>query len=92
MQNVHFMDQAELENLSVYKKMHLIFLEVFERSTINLKTETTPVDIAEWDSLRNVTLMTAIEERFQVEFTIEELSSLENVGNLAKVLESKVKK
>lgn len=86
------MDQAELENLSVYKKMHLIFLEVFERSTINLKTETTPVDIAEWDSLRNVTLMTAIEERFQVEFTIEELSSLENVGNLAKVLESKVKK
>jgi|ETNmetMinimDraft_28_1059901.scaffolds.fasta_scaffold41359_2 acyl carrier protein len=86
------MDQAELENLSVYKKMHLIFLEVFERSTINLKTETTPVDIAEWDSLRNVTLMTAIEERFQVEFTIEELSSLENVGNLAEVLESKVKK
>jgi len=86
------MDQAELENLSVYKKMHLIFLEVFERSTINLKTETTPVDIAEWDSLRNVTLMTAIEERFQVEFTIEELSSLKNVGNLAKVLESKVKK
>ena len=86
------MDQAELENLSVYKKMHLIFLEVFERSTINLKTETTPVDIAEWDSLRNVTLMTAIEEKFQVEFTIEELSSLENVGNLAKVLESKVKK
>ena len=72
--------------------MHLIFLEVFERSTINLKTETTPVDIAEWDSLRNVTLMTAIEERFQVEFTIEELSSLENVGNLAEVLESKVKK
>ena len=86
------MDQTELENLSVYKKMHLIFLEVFERSTINLKTETTPVDIAEWDSLRNVTLMTAIEERFQVEFTIEELSSLKNVGNLAKVLESKVKK
>ena len=86
------MDQAELENLSVYKKMHLIFLEVFERSTINLKTETTPVDIAEWDSLRNVTLMTAIEERFQVEFTIEELSSLKNVGNLAKVLENKVKK
>ena len=86
------MDQVELENLSVYKKMHLIFLEVFERSTINLKTETTPVDIAEWDSLRNVTLMTAIEERFQVEFTIEELSSLKNVGNLAKVLESKVKK
>jgi len=86
------MDQAELENLSVYKKMHLIFLEVFERSTINLKTETSPVDIAEWDSLRNVTLMTAIEERFQVEFTIEELSSLENVGNLAEVLESKVKK
>ena len=86
------MDQKELENLSVYKKMHLIFLEVFERSTINLKTETTPVDIAEWDSLRNVTLMTAIEEKFQVEFTIEELSSLKNVGNLAKVLESKVKK
>ena len=86
------MDQAELENLSVYKKMHLIFLEVFERSTINLKTETTPVDIAEWDSLRNVTLMTAIEEKFQVEFTIEELSSLKNVGNLAKVLENKVKK
>ena len=86
------MDQAELENLSVYKKMHLIFLEVFERSTINLKTETTPVDIAEWDSLRNVTLMTAIEERFQVEFTIEELSSLKNVGNLAKGLESKVTK
>ena len=86
------MDQKELENLSVYKKMHLIFLEVFERSTINLKTETTPVDIAEWDSLRNVTLMTAIEERFQVEFTIEELSSLKNVGNLAKVLENKVKK
>ena len=86
------MDQAELENLSVYKKMHLIFLEVFERSTINLKTETSPVDIAEWDSLRNVTLMTAIEERFQVEFTIEELSSLENVGKLAEVLESKVKK
>jgi len=86
------MDQKELENLSVYKKMHLIFLEVFERSTINLKTETTPVDIAEWDSLRNVTLMTAIEEKFQVEFTIEELSSLKNVGNLAKVLENKVKK
>ena len=86
------MNQAEFESLSVYKKMQRIFLAVFERSDIVLKTETTPADIAQWDSLRNVALMTAIEEQFQIEFTIEELSSFENVGNLAKVLESKVKK
>lgn len=43
-------------------------------------------DIAEWDSLAHLRLMTAIEERFGVRFTMQEIEDLSSVEALRQAI------
>ena len=48
--------------------------------------------VPEWDSLNHISLVVAIESEFGVEITAEELATLQTVGDMARLLASKVKK
>lgn len=48
--------------------------------------ETTSDDIEEWDSVENIYLIDAIEERFGITLQIEETSKLNNVGELVDMI------
>ncbi|MFA6129437.1 MAG: acyl carrier protein [Candidatus Omnitrophota bacterium] len=76
--------------MDVRDKMNGIFREVFNDDTIQIKPETTANDIEGWDSFSHVTLITAIEIRFNIKFSIKEFMSFKSVGDLIRCIERKV--
>jgi len=71
-----------------------VFREVFDDDRIVLRPEMTSSDFDGWDSLQHVTLMIAIETRFNVRFATAEISKLKNdgstVGTMLEMLRAKL--
>jgi acyl carrier protein len=67
-----------------------IFKEVFNDPDLEITEDTTAADVAEWDSFNHLSLIMAIEDEFSVSFTTQEIGKMARVGDLIKVLESKL--
>ncbi len=63
-----------------------IFRDVLDDESIQLKRETTASDVEEWDSLNHIQLIVAIEKKFKVRFTAQEIRSWKNVGEMCDAL------
>lgn len=72
-------------------KLNAIFKDVFDDQTLSIGEETSTNDIEEWDSLAHITLITTIQNEFNIKFTMQEIISINNVGELADILNEKVK-
>lgn len=59
-----------------------IFQDLFEDDTIVLTDHTTANDIEDWDSLAHLQLIAEIESQFAIKFTLGEVNSFVNVGEL----------
>jgi acyl carrier protein len=46
--------------------------------------------VEDWDSLSHVTLVASVEKRFKIKFTLAELQSLKNLGDMATLIERKL--
>jgi acyl carrier protein len=70
-----------------------VFRDVFDDDSIELKETMTAADIDGWDSLGNLNLIIAIEQRFGIKFATAEISMLkdkgQNVGSLARLVAGK---
>jgi acyl carrier protein len=68
-----------------------VFREVFGDDSITLNAQTTADDIDGWDSLSHINLIIAIEIAFGIEFTQHEIRSFNNVGDMQKCIDEKVR-
>ena len=57
----------------------------------NLSSKTKAYDVDGWDSLEHANFLLHLEDVFNIEFDLEELINLEDLGALAEVIENKVK-
>jgi len=71
-------------------RLHPIFHEVFEDTSLRVGLETVASDVDGWDSLAHVNLIAAVEEAFGVRFALGELSELQNVGDMVRLIEAKL--
>ena len=76
--------------MDVRDKLNGIFREVFKDDALEIKPETTANDVEGWDSFSHITLITAIEIRFNIKFRLKEIMSFKNVGDLMKYIERKI--
>ena len=74
----------------LYQRLTEIFRDVFSRDDIMLRPDLTAQDITGWDSFRQVEILMAVQEVFKVKFSTREMDGLANVGDLVKVIASKV--
>lgn len=74
---------------NIYAKLLPIFQDVFDRDDIVVGPELSASDVIEWDSLSNIRLFVAIEQAFSIRFTSDEVTTLQNVGELVDAIESK---
>ncbi len=74
---------------NVLEQLQDIFRNNFDDDTIVLQEEMTSADIDEWDSLEQINLVVAIQDTFHVSFTIEEVNSMKNVGEMIRLILSK---
>lgn len=66
-----------------------IFRTLFNDPGLELRDDLTARDVVGWDSLNHVNLMILIEEEFGVRFSTGEVSALQDVGELKRLLAAK---
>lgn len=67
-------------------QLNSIFQEVFDDPTLVVRLETSPDDIAVWDSVAQLKLVLAIEEAFGTQFSSDEVTDLNCVGSFIAAL------
>jgi acyl carrier protein len=79
------MDTAE-----IYQKLTELFRELFADDSIVLTPETTANDVEGWDSFNHISVIVAVETRFGVKMTTNEIEHLANVGALVSAITAKL--
>jgi acyl carrier protein len=75
--------------VEIYHDLTEIFADVFMRDDIELSPALTAKDVKGWDSFKQIELIMASEEKWGIKFNTRELDALQNVGDLAKMIETK---
>ena len=73
----------------IYDVLTEIFRDVFMREDLALKSELSAKDVEGWDSFKQIEIIMAVEERFRIKLTTREMDSLQNVGDLVRVIVGK---
>lgn len=63
-----------------------IFRDNFDDDSLVITRETTADDIGDWDSLEQINLLTAMEKKFGIKFTLDDVRGLANVGDMADLI------
>lgn len=66
-----------------------IFHDLFADDGIVLRPEMTAADVDGWDSMKHISLIVAIEDRFGIKMQTSEIERLANVGDLIRIVEEK---
>lgn len=75
---------------NILERINKVFQIVFGMEDLVVLEETCADDIEEWDSLQHINLLSMLEKEFEIEFDIDEVVSMENVGDMAKIIEGKL--
>lgn len=70
-------------------KLTVLFRDVFDDDTLQIRDDMTAKDVEEWDSLTHINLIVAAEGEFGVSFTTKEVQSLRNVGEFIALIAKK---
>jgi acyl carrier protein len=73
----------------IYAGLTEIFNDVFMRDDMALTPAMAAKDVQGWDSFKQIEIIMASEEKFGMKFTTRELDSLQNVGDLVRVIAAK---
>ena len=75
----------------IYERLNRVFREVFNDDTITVNASTTAADIDDWDSLTHIQLIAAVEDEFGVKFSMKQVSSIKNEGEMAEIISESAK-
>jgi acyl carrier protein len=81
-----------MENNEIWQKLTTVFRDTFDDDTLTLTPETTAHDIEDWDSLRHIQLLVAVERAFNIRFNTGEVANLANVGQMADLIAKRTTK
>lgn len=76
----------------VFSRLDRVFQDVFDDDTLHVTPATTADDIEDWDSLEHITLISAVEREFRMKFKMGEISSMRNVGEMARIVAERAKR
>ena len=74
----------------IHIKLNEIFKDVFGDDELVITDDTTAADVDGWDSLQQILLIETVENEFHIRFTIDEVVSMTNVGDMISKITSKV--
>ena len=74
----------------IYEQLNEVFRDVLDDDTIELNDQTTSRDIEDWDSLEHINLIAAIETQFGMKFTMGQVVTMKNVGEMVDIISSQI--
>lgn len=78
-----------MEKTEIVSKLTPIFRDVFGDNGLVVTDGMTASDVPAWDSLSNINMIIAVEKTFNVKFSIKDVRSLKNVGELLDLIKRK---
>jgi acyl carrier protein len=79
-----------MERSALRDEIAEIFHVTFNNNNIVLKDDTSAIDIEGWDSLKHVTLIVAVEVKFNIKFTSREVISIKRHKDLEDLILGKL--
>lgn len=79
-----------MEREKILQKFKDILIKVLEHDNFEITDNLVAADVAGWDSLTHMVIITTIEEEFGVKFRLKELNKLKNAGTLIDLIQSKL--
>ena len=72
----------------VFVRLNKVFQEVFDDGSIVVSDGTTAKDVEGWDSLMHITLISDVEDEFDIHFPMKDVAKMQNVGEMVdKIIE-----
>jgi len=78
-----------MEKNEIVTRLTPIFRDVFSDDGLVVNEGMTAADVPTWDSLSNINMIIAVEKAFGVKFSIKDVRSLKNVGELLELIKRK---
>lgn len=75
---------------AIYERLNLVFQDVFDDEEIVVCDTTTSDDIEDWDSLEHINLVAAVEQEFGIKFTMGQVVTMKNVGEMVDIIISTI--
>ena len=79
-----------MNRTEILEKLNEVFHDVFDNNDIVVTEQTNANDIEEWDSLIHITLISAVEDEFDVSFDMKTVVSMKNVGDMIEAIEEQI--
>ena len=73
----------------IYQTLTTIFRDVFLRDDMELSPELSARQVPDWDSFKQIEIIIAVESEFGIKLGTREMDSLNNVGDLVRVIAGK---
>ncbi len=70
----------------IFERLNKVFQDVFDDEDITVNENTTSEDIEDWDSLEHINLVAAVEQEFDVKFTMGQVVGMKNVGEMVDII------
>lgn len=70
------------------KIIQAVFRDVLSNKNIKISRKSTPEDVEGWDSLVNINIVVALEEHFNIKFSLDEITNINSVEDIVKMIES----
>jgi acyl carrier protein len=78
-----------MDEPQIYARLAEVFQDVFEEDSIEVTPELSAKDVDGWDSLTHIRLILTVEKAFKIKFSTSEISKLQDVGDLARLIKTK---
>ena len=78
-----------MTDAEIYAELTALFHDAFGDDSLVLTPQTSAEQVAGWDSVKMVTIILGVEQRFDVRLRSREVDKLKNVGDLAALVKSK---
>lgn len=79
-----------MERENIRKKLNDVFIDIFDDENIIIDEKTSSEDIDGWDSLEHINLIVAVEQKFNIKFSMKDVISMNNVGDMMNIISSKI--
>lgn len=75
---------------NILEELQPLFRDILDQPNLRITRESNSSNVEGWDSLAHINLVTAIEQEYNVKFSIDELLELKTVGEMVDLMEIKL--